>query len=207
MTAAHSVPVPLTFKPSSKACGCRRCQASDGLASLGGHTLYPCCPPYLPYPQPTAPPHPHYHPPYPKHPTPSHCSPRTEVSFRVAMEMPHGRNVKGGREGWRGSAGVERVQPSVLEPACLKTSRGREREGEGGGGGNERKEEGGGGKRGHLCRHHSPWGLVRVCKGVQERLCGKERLAMCEFVNMCESKKKNRRRRRDLHKLVSLYSI
>lgn len=43
---------PLTFKPSSKAGGRRCCQASDGLASLGGHTPYPRCPPYPPYPQP-----------------------------------------------------------------------------------------------------------------------------------------------------------
>lgn len=46
--------------------------------------------------------------PPPERPTPSWSSPRTEVSFQVAMEMSHGRNVKGGeREGRAGGqAGV-----------------------------------------------------------------------------------------------------
>ena len=34
---------------------------------------------------------------------------------------------------------------------------------------NERKEEKVEGSGGHLCRHHSPRGLVRVCKSVWER--------------------------------------
>lgn len=69
------------------------------------------------------------------------------------------------------------MQPSVLEPACLKTSQGKERE-------NERREARGG----NLCRHHSPWGPVSVCNRVPARLsrrdCGKD----CQCVNMCKSK-------------------
>lgn len=103
--------------------------------------------PSLPSLSPPLPSH-YYNPPPPfKQPAPSNSSPRTEVSFDVAMEMPHGRNVKGGSE----SAGGERVQPSVLEPACLKTSRGRE---------SERMRERRRGRREYLCRHHSPWGLM-----------------------------------------------
>lgn len=63
------------------------------------------------------------------------------------------------------SRGGERVQPSVLEPACLKTSQGRER---------IREMRRGKTRGGNLCRHHSPWGLVSVCNGVHARPCRKE---------------------------------
>lgn len=66
------------------------------------------------------------------------------------------------------------MQPSVLEPACLKTSRGREGE-------NESREARGG----NLCRHHSPWGPVSVYNRVPARLSGRDcgkRLSMCEYV-------------------------
>lgn len=67
------------------------------------------------------------------------------------MEMPHGRNVKGGR-----GSGGGRVQPSVLEPACLKTSQGRVRE-------NERKEEREEGREGGICADTTPHGALCEC--------------------------------------------
>lgn len=48
------------------------------------------------------------------------------------------------------------MQPSVLEPACLKTSQGRERE-------NERKEEREEGREGGICAATTPHGALCEC--------------------------------------------
>lgn len=76
-----------------------------------------------------------------------------------------------GREGRREGEEVqgERVQPSVLEPACLKTSRERGRErGRGGG----------------ICADTTPHGAlcecVKVCRSVWERTIGN--VWICEYV-------------------------
>lgn len=119
-------------------------------------------------------------PPRHEHPTPSQSSPRTEVSFQVAMEMSHGRNVKGGKG--RAGGGEVRVQPSVLEPACLKTSQGKERDKE-----RERREARGGG----ICADTTPGGdLCQCCNRVPARLssrdCGKD----CQCVNTCKNKRR-----------------
>lgn len=54
---------------------------------------------------------------------------------------------------------------------------------------NERKEERGRG--GCICADTTPHGALCDCvKGVHARHCGKERLSMCEFVNMGERKKR-----------------
>lgn len=129
---------PLTSKPSSRGC----VVASNALVSLGGHATYPRCPLYPPY-TPASPLQP---PPRPEHPTPSQSSPRTEVSFQVAMEMSHGRNVKGGKRRARGEGG------SACAAKCAWAGMSENESGEG-----EREWEKGG-KRGEFVQTPLPVG-------------------------------------------------